>query len=133
ALCVDWQSTTSPSSTCPSQLHCTRSYCERLGLDDLTDLDPQLTRSLRDLLEYKGGDEEEVYGLDFTLTQDYFGECKSVPLKAGGEEMSVTQQNNVATVTVVVGMIQMRELEFTGVYMYTSFTIIGGHFTMSDA
>ncbi|XP_063861202.1 proton channel OtopLc-like isoform X2 [Scylla paramamosain] len=56
----------------------------------------------------------------------------------------------VATVTVVVGMIQMRELEFvpdgdieldnillliaqTGVYIYTSFTIIGGHFTMSDA
>ncbi|KAG0729809.1 Proton channel OtopLc [Chionoecetes opilio] len=54
----------------------------------------------------------------------------------------------VATVTVVVGMIQMRELEFvpegdieldnillliaqTGVYIYTSFTIIGGHFTMS--
>ncbi|XP_045134116.1 proton channel OtopLc-like isoform X2 [Portunus trituberculatus] len=57
---------------------------------------------------------------------------------------------SVATVTVVVGMIQMRELEFvpegdieldnillliaqTGVYIYTSFTIIGGHFTMSDA
>lgn len=55
---------------------------------------------------------------------------------------------SVATVTVVVGMIQMRELEFvpegdieldnillliaqTGVYIYTSFTIIGGHFTMS--
>lgn len=55
---------------------------------------------------------------------------------------------SVATVTVVVGMIQMRELEFvpdgnieldnillliaqTGVYIYTSFSIIGGHFTMS--
>ncbi|KAK4311564.1 hypothetical protein Pmani_016929 [Petrolisthes manimaculis] len=55
----------------------------------------------------------------------------------------------VATVTVVIGMIQMRELEFvpegdieldnillliaqTGVYIYTSFTVIGGHFTMSD-
>lgn len=54
----------------------------------------------------------------------------------------------VATVTVVIGMIQMRELEFvpdgdieldnillliaqTGVYIYTSFTVIGGHFTMS--
>lgn len=54
----------------------------------------------------------------------------------------------MATVTVVVGMIQMRELEFvpegnieldnillliaqTGVYIYTSFSIIGGHFTMS--
>ncbi|XP_050730889.1 uncharacterized protein LOC127005808 isoform X2 [Eriocheir sinensis] len=56
---------------------------------------------------------------------------------------------SVATVTVVVGMIQMRELEFvpegdieldnillliaqTGVYIYTCFSIIGGHFTMSD-
>ncbi|XP_069978977.1 proton channel OtopLc isoform X11 [Penaeus vannamei] len=55
----------------------------------------------------------------------------------------------VASVTVVIGMIQMRELEFipegdieldnillliaqTGVYIYTSFTVIGGHFTMTD-
>ncbi|XP_063585811.1 proton channel OtopLc-like [Penaeus indicus] len=56
---------------------------------------------------------------------------------------------SVASVTVVIGMIQMRELEFipegdieldnillliaqTGVYIYTSFTVIGGHFTMTD-
>ncbi|KAK7074063.1 hypothetical protein SK128_007081 [Halocaridina rubra] len=55
----------------------------------------------------------------------------------------------VASVTVVIGMIQMRELEFipegdieldnillliaqSGVYIYTSFTVIGGHFTMTD-
>ncbi|XP_063853368.1 LOW QUALITY PROTEIN: probable E3 ubiquitin-protein ligase HERC4 [Scylla paramamosain] len=75
---------------------------ETVGLDDLADLDPQLTRSLRDLLEYEGGDEEEVYGLNFTVTQDYFGECKSVPLKAGGEEMSVTQQNKQEYVELLV-------------------------------
>lgn len=56
--------------------------------------------------------------------------------------------SSVASVTVVIGMIQMRELEFipegdieldnillliaqTGVYIYTSFTVIGGHFTMT--
>ncbi|XP_042217776.1 proton channel OtopLc-like isoform X2 [Homarus americanus] len=67
-------------------------------------------------------------------------------LEANIIELSVY---GVATVTVVIGMIQMRELEFipegdieldnillliaqTGVYIYTSFTVIGGHFTMRD-
>lgn len=55
---------------------------------------------------------------------------------------------SIATVTVVVGMIQMRELDYvthgeieldnillllaqSGVYIYNSFSIVGGHFTMS--
>ncbi|XP_071524780.1 uncharacterized protein [Panulirus ornatus] len=67
-------------------------------------------------------------------------------LEANIIELSVY---SVATVTVVIGMIQMRELEFipegeieldnillliaqTGVYIYTSFSVIGGHFTMRD-
>ncbi|KAK8739796.1 hypothetical protein OTU49_003201 [Cherax quadricarinatus] len=67
-------------------------------------------------------------------------------LEASIIELSVY---GVATVTVVIGMIQMRELEFvpdgeieldnillliaqTGVYIYTSFTVIGGHFTLRD-
>lgn len=75
---------------------------ETVGLDDLADLDPQLTRSLRDLLDYEGGDEEEVYGLNFSVTQDYFGESKSVPLKSGGEDIAVTQQNKQEYVDLLV-------------------------------
>nr|XP_045605705.1 uncharacterized protein LOC123762940 isoform X2 [Procambarus clarkii] len=67
-------------------------------------------------------------------------------LEANIIELSVY---GVATVTVVIGMVQMRELEFvpegdieldnillliaqTGVYIYTSFTVIGGHYTLTD-
>ncbi|XP_068207939.1 uncharacterized protein [Palaemon carinicauda] len=67
-------------------------------------------------------------------------------LEANIIELSVY---GVASVTVIIGMIQMRELEFipegdieldnillliaqSGVYIYTSFTVIGGHFTMTD-
>uniref|UniRef100_A0A6A7FU69 Otopetrin-2-like isoform X2 n=1 Tax=Hirondellea gigas TaxID=1518452 RepID=A0A6A7FU69_9CRUS len=72
-------------------------------------------------------------------------EMKSVAvLEANIIELSVY---SVAIVTVVIGMVQMRELEFvqegdieldnillliaqTGIYLYTSFTIIGGNFSL---
>ncbi|XP_066984557.1 uncharacterized protein [Macrobrachium rosenbergii] len=67
-------------------------------------------------------------------------------LEANIIELSVY---GVSSITVIIGMIQMRELEFipegdieldnillliaqSGVYIYTSFTVIGGHFTMTD-
>lgn len=67
-------------------------------------------------------------------------------LEANIIELSVY---GLASVTVIIGMVQMRELEFipegdieldnillliaqSGVYIYTSFTIIGGHFAMTD-
>lgn len=73
-----------------------------VGLDDLSDLDPSLTRSLRDLLEYEGNDVEDVYCLNFTITQDYFGEAKSIPLKADGENIPVTAQNKQEYVDLLV-------------------------------
>lgn len=71
---------------------------------------------------------------------------KQIPLQKINFILSLLA--SVASVTVVIGMIQMRELEFipegdieldnillliaqTGVYIYTSFTVIGGHFTMT--
>ncbi|XP_047486162.1 probable E3 ubiquitin-protein ligase HERC4 isoform X1 [Penaeus chinensis] len=75
---------------------------ESVGLDNLADLEPSLTRSLHELLEYEGSDVEDVYGLNFTVTQDFFGETKSIPLKPDGENIPVTSQNKQEYVDLLV-------------------------------
>lgn len=56
-------------------------------------LSVSLARNLHELLEYEGNDVEDLYGLNFTVTEDFFGETKSIPLKPDGENISVTAQN----------------------------------------
>lgn len=51
------------------------------------------SRSLHELLEYEGNDVEEVFCLNFTVTQQYYDVTKSIPLKPDGEEIPVTAQN----------------------------------------
>lgn len=75
---------------------------ESAVLDDLADLDPCLTRSLHELLEYDNDDAEEVFCLNFTVTQDYFGETKVIPLKPDGENINVTSQNKQEYVDLLV-------------------------------
>ncbi|XP_045600512.2 LOW QUALITY PROTEIN: probable E3 ubiquitin-protein ligase HERC4 [Procambarus clarkii] len=75
---------------------------QSVGLDDLLDVDPHLTRTLRELLEYEGTDVEDVYCLNFTVTQDFFGETKSIPLKPDGENIPVTSQNKQEYVDLLV-------------------------------
>lgn len=75
---------------------------ESVSLDDLSDLDPHLTRSLRELLEYEGNDVEDIYCLNFTVTQDYFGEAKCIPLKDDGENIPVTSENKQEYVDLLV-------------------------------
>ena len=52
-----------------------------------------VNRSLRSLLDYEGNDVEDVFALNFTVTIDYFGEMVVKPLKANGENISVTSEN----------------------------------------
>lgn len=75
---------------------------ESVGLENLADLEPSLTRNLHELLEYEGNDVEDVYGLNFTVTQDFFGETKSIPLKPDGENIPVTAQNKQEYVDLLV-------------------------------
>ncbi|KAK8730688.1 hypothetical protein OTU49_007871 [Cherax quadricarinatus] len=75
---------------------------QSVGLDDLVDLDPHLTRTLHELLEYEENDVEEVYCMNFTVTQDFFGETKSIPLKPDGENIPVTLQNKQEYVDLLV-------------------------------
>lgn len=50
-------------------------------------------RSLQDLLDYKEADLEEVFCLNFEVTREVFGEIKVQPLKPGGGNIPVTQEN----------------------------------------
>ncbi|XP_068245605.1 probable E3 ubiquitin-protein ligase HERC4 isoform X2 [Palaemon carinicauda] len=71
-------------------------------LDDLSDLDPCLSRSLHELLDYDKDDAEDVFCLNFTVTHDFFGETKVIPLKPDGENINVTSQNKQEYVDLLV-------------------------------
>jgi len=59
-------------------------------LSDLQFLDPSLFKSLKWIKENSGVD---ALGLDFTVTKDVFGEKKVIPLKPGGEDIDLTDEN----------------------------------------
>jgi E3 ubiquitin-protein ligase HERC4 len=44
-------------------------------------------------LDYNESDLEEVFALNFEVTREVFGEIKVHPLKPGGENIPVTQEN----------------------------------------
>lgn len=44
-------------------------------------------------MDYSESDLEEVFILNFEVTREVFGEIKVQPLKPGGENIPVTQEN----------------------------------------
>lgn len=66
---------------------------EPVDLDDLIDLSPVLANSLKNILEYNGEDVQDVFGLNFEVTRDIFGESHVVELKPNGSEIPVTRDN----------------------------------------
>lgn len=45
------------------------------------------------MLDYNEADLEEVFALNFEITREVFGEVRVQPLKHGGENIPVTQDN----------------------------------------
>ena len=45
------------------------------------------------MLDYNEEDLEEVFALNFEVTREVFGEVRVQPLKPGGENIAVTQEN----------------------------------------
>lgn len=66
---------------------------EPIVLSDLKGLSPSIANSLQSLLDYEGSDLQEVFDLTFEITRDVFGEVRAIPLKPGGAEVPVTQEN----------------------------------------
>jgi E3 ubiquitin-protein ligase HERC3 len=71
----------------------------------LADLDasfPTVARNLQQLLEYAGDDVEDVFGLDFRVTSQYFGALKHDDLKPNGGNTPVTSANRKEYVELYV-------------------------------
>ena len=62
-------------------------------IEDMEDLSPAVAKGLRDLLAYDGDDLENTFCLNFTVTEDVFGEPTVKELKPGGENIAVTKEN----------------------------------------
>ncbi|MCO5611487.1 hypothetical protein L7F22_065740 [Adiantum nelumboides] len=80
-------------------------YKKLLGLkpqlSDINDLQPQLAKSLQQLLDYDG-DVENTFSLTFQVAYDYFGEIKTYDLQPDGGELPVTNENKEKYVELYV-------------------------------
>ena len=52
-----------------------------------------LVRSMQDLLDYDGGDEADVFCLNFSVSLNVFGEVTTHDLIPNGQNISVTHEN----------------------------------------
>ncbi|PIA15065.1 hypothetical protein COEREDRAFT_16390 [Coemansia reversa NRRL 1564] len=64
-------------------------------LADVSQFRPQLARGLRQLLQYRANDVEDVFCLSFEASYEAFGEVVTVPLISNGSNTPVTSQNRV--------------------------------------
>eukprot|EP00931_Biecheleriopsis_adriatica_P057387 TRINITY_DN34032_c0_g1_i1.p1 TRINITY_DN34032_c0_g1~~TRINITY_DN34032_c0_g1_i1.p1 ORF type:complete len:831 (-),score=236.30 TRINITY_DN34032_c0_g1_i1:94-2586(-) len=62
------------------------------SIDTLVDIQPDMAKSLLGMLEFEGN-VEEVYCRNFVATYENFGAVVEVPLKEGGENIPVTNEN----------------------------------------
>ena len=63
------------------------------SIEDLDDMSPTVAKGLRDLLDYPEDDIEDVFCLNFAVTEDVFGETQTKELKPNGENINVTKEN----------------------------------------
>ncbi|XP_033986178.1 probable E3 ubiquitin-protein ligase HERC3 [Trematomus bernacchii] len=62
-------------------------------LEDFKELSPTEARSLQQLLDYEGGDVEEMFLLNFAITRENYGMTEVKELVPGGESISVDKNN----------------------------------------
>eukprot|EP00878_Enallax_costatus_P021950 GHUV01023266.1.p1 GENE.GHUV01023266.1~~GHUV01023266.1.p1 ORF type:complete len:381 (+),score=138.82 GHUV01023266.1:606-1748(+) len=81
-----------------------------VGLRDLEEMQPMLGRSLRQLLHYDGPSVEDTFCLTFSVEMDYFGDVRTIPLKQGGEDIPVTEENRHEYVELMVDYLLNRSI-----------------------
>ncbi|XP_034946431.1 probable E3 ubiquitin-protein ligase HERC4 isoform X2 [Chelonus insularis] len=84
---------------------------EPISLNDLKDLSPVTAKSLQSLLDYNGNDCEEVFGLNFEVTRQVFGEQRVYELIPGGSKIPVTLDNKKEFVNLYVDYIFNKSVE----------------------
>ena len=72
-------------------------------IDDLAELLPTVARSMKQMLEYEDDDFEDVFCLNFVVSEDCFGEARESPLKKDGERIPVTKENRKEYVNLYCG------------------------------
>uniref|UniRef100_A0A1B0DQI6 HECT-type E3 ubiquitin transferase n=1 Tax=Phlebotomus papatasi TaxID=29031 RepID=A0A1B0DQI6_PHLPP len=65
---------------------------EVVDLSDLKDLSPTVAASMEEMLAYEGADFEDVFLVTFSITEEIFGEQRTVDLKPNGRNIMVTQE-----------------------------------------
>uniref|UniRef100_A0A6B2EBR4 Putative hect e3 ubiquitin ligase n=1 Tax=Phlebotomus kandelakii TaxID=1109342 RepID=A0A6B2EBR4_9DIPT len=65
---------------------------EMVDLSDLRDLMPTVAKSFEDMLQYQENDFEEVFLVTFSITENVYGEQRTVDLKPNGRNIFVTQE-----------------------------------------
>ncbi|XKL60931.1 hypothetical protein PGB90_007988 [Kerria lacca] len=93
-----------------------------ITLDDIEGVDPDLHRSLTWLLENKI--EPDVLDASFAVEVNSFGVLKAHELKAGGQNIQVTEENKKEYVKLYVNYRFMRGIEQQFLALYKGFTEI---------
>eukprot|EP00252_Welwitschia_mirabilis_P019840 TRINITY_DN4700_c0_g3_i1.p1 TRINITY_DN4700_c0_g3~~TRINITY_DN4700_c0_g3_i1.p1 ORF type:complete len:824 (-),score=153.30 TRINITY_DN4700_c0_g3_i1:15-2159(-) len=79
-------------------------------LDDLKDFQPEVAKSLQQLLDYEG-DVSDTFCLCFQVTYDYFGEMRTIDLVPDGGNISVTNDNRQRYVHLYVKYLLIESIQ----------------------
>jgi alpha-tubulin suppressor-like RCC1 family protein len=76
---------------------------QSVDIKDLEQMQPDIARNLKKLLEWKGpGSVEDIFCATFTVDQGSFGKMKTYELKSGGASIPVTEENREEYVDLYV-------------------------------
>ncbi|XP_042209377.1 probable E3 ubiquitin-protein ligase HECTD2 [Homarus americanus] len=76
----------------PAYEHLAVGIAKAPGLDDLSEIMPEVAHGLRELLKYEGDVEEDMC-LSFQVSLEEFGQPRTFNLKENGESLPVTNEN----------------------------------------
>ncbi|XP_050097648.1 probable E3 ubiquitin-protein ligase HERC4 isoform X1 [Anopheles aquasalis] len=99
---------------------------EEVDMSDLRELMPTVARSMQSLLDYGEPDLADVFQLTFSTTRDYFGELQTIPLKPGGEDLRVTQENKQEFVQLYIDYVFNKSVEKSYRQFHTGFMRVCG-------
>ncbi|XP_065662121.1 ubiquitin-protein ligase E3A-like [Hydra vulgaris] len=82
----------------------------KVGLGDLREIQPTLSKSLDELLSYEG-DVEQDFGLTFEVFHNLYGKEMRTELLTNGSQISVTNSNRESFVKLFVNLIINKSIE----------------------
>lgn len=84
---------------------------EPVDISDLKELSPTIGKSMQQILDYKDDDLEDVFCLTFSITQEVYGEVRTIQLKPNGDQIPVTQENKREFVELYIDFVFNKSAE----------------------